>query len=128
MSESAIQRGAINLLIMHGWLVIRVNSGGQQAEYTTKSGQKKSRWFWFSKWFCSGHDEESAGVSDLIVTSPAGETVYIETKTPGKEPTPKQREFGAEVLARNARWIVCDDLAIIQELVEDYLNQSARLP
>ena len=119
MTEAAIQKAIINLLVMHGWLVIRINSGGQKAEYAAKSGQKKQRWFWFAKWFCSGRDEEKSGVSDLIATSPAGQTVYIETKSPGKKPTDKQAEFGKEILARGGRWIVADGLDSAMALVNE---------
>lgn len=119
MTEAAIQKAIINLLVMHGWIVIRINSGGQKAEYTTKSGEKRTRWFWFAKWFASGYDEEKSGVSDLIATSPAGQTVYIETKSPGKKPTPKQSAFGEEILGRGGRWIVADSLDSAMMLINE---------
>lgn len=119
MTESALQKAAIDLLVMYGWLVIRINSGAMQVDYTDKRAHTKQRYFWFSKWYAGGHGEETSGVSDLVAVSPGGETIFIEMKKPGGSPTAHQTAFGREVQARGGRWIVADDIEVIRNLVEE---------
>lgn len=105
MKETAIQRAIQNYALYQGALVWRINSGGRETRYTTKAGQKKRSWFWFSKWQTLGRDEETSGGADLIILFPSALWVVVEGKRPGGELRPKQVEFRDEILARGGEWV-----------------------
>lgn len=68
-----------------------------------------------------------AGVSDLIVVRPHGRTGWIEVKDKGKKPSKMQIEF-AERLAQLGHkvWLV-DDIAQIQDIIEEWKKQDGIL-
>lgn len=103
--EHSIQNACIDLLEIHGFEVIRVNSGKQKAEYTYKTGERKgttkTRFIHMAK----------TGTSDIIACSPRGEFMALEVKAPGNEPTEAQYAFLRRIAENKGIDLWCDDPA-----------------
>lgn len=85
--EKEIQKQIHQYLTLHGWLVIRLNSGAVVGEH---NGRKRFVRF-----------NDAPGVSDLLCIRD-GRALFVEVKRPGKIPNEKQREFLDRALRHGA--------------------------
>jgi len=116
MNEQAIQRAIIEWLLWHGYMVIRVNQGAFMPEDRgRKTGDGRRRYVRFAYWRMLGHDESSAGISDILAVRD-GRLVAIECKTPARRNrvTAAQRAFLAAVEAAGGIAIVADGVDAIE--------------
>lgn len=93
--ERPIQNACIDLLEIHGFEVIRVNSGMIKVE-DSKRGSRRIRL-------------AKAGTSDIIACSPRGEFLALEVKAPGKKPTEYQLAFLKRIADLGGIDLWCDD-------------------
>ena len=83
--ESSVQAAIREWFVMHGAVVIRLNSGVMQ----TPDG---ARQFAANTWHAPGHARETRGGADLLVLY-RGTAFAIEVKRPGGRQSPEQRAF-----------------------------------
>lgn len=114
VSESGVQKAIADLLVMSGWLVIRVNAGAMKDDY-----KGRPRFIRFVLWRALGTVAKTAGISDLIGCTPAGRFFAIECKSPGLANlvTEKQAEFLSVVRSLGGLAIVADSVDDVLVLV-----------
>lgn len=96
-SESAVQESVVRALQLHGYVVIRINSGASKREYTTKDGKRK--FSWIRNYIIYGVDKYDS-FPDLLAMKGEGKAAFsgllIECKSAKGKLTPGQkalREF-----------------------------------
>ena len=106
--ESDVVSVIRDYLVLHGALVIRVNSGAVKDD---------GRYVAFNRWHAPGHRDEQAGVADLLVLWD-GHAFAIECKRPvGGRQSDAQRAFQAAWERAGGWYILARDLdQVIAEL------------
>lgn len=93
-SESDIQVDIVRELQLHGYMVIRINSGASKRPYTTKDGKQK--FSWIRNYIIYGLDK-SKSFPDLLAIrgdgTPEIKGLLIECKKYGKDFSPDQKAF-----------------------------------
>jgi len=85
MKESDIQSEIMNMLLVHpkvSWCMV-ITTG----KFRIKGG------YITTGHYMSDVQKQKTGMSDILGMLKNGKTLAIETKVPGKEPTPEQYEF-----------------------------------
>jgi len=85
--ESDVQAGIRDWFVLHGGVVLRLNSGAMP----TPDGERK---FVANSWHAPGRPRETAGAPDLLVMYHTT-AVAIEVKRAGSRQSPAQRDFQA---------------------------------
>lgn len=118
MTENDVRNALKDILLYHGFLVLRVNSGGHHEENETTG---KRRFFWSVIWQALGMDAQHAGVSDLLALDPTGRLWAIEAKKPGKlgEVTRYQVAFLEAVRERGGVGIVADSVDLLEKEIRE---------
>ena len=100
--ESSVQAAIRDWFVMHGAVVIRLNSG----VLPTPDGQRR---FIACAWHAPGHQRETAGAPDLLVMY-RGTPFAIEVKRAGERQRPAQIEFQAAWEAAGGWYMVASSL------------------
>ncbi|MCA9938725.1 MAG: VRR-NUC domain-containing protein [Anaerolineales bacterium] len=115
ITEQSVQNAVIDYLLLHGWLILRVNAGAVSGEY-----QGKKRFVSFVRWFAAGipSGQQTKGVADIIAVSPDGRFAAFEIKRPGGRVRKEQRDFLAEVRARGGMAAVIDSIDTLRGIIQ----------
>lgn len=103
--ESSVQSAIRDLLVMHGAVVIRINSGAKQ------DGERYTP---FNRWTAPGHRDEQAGVPDLLVMF-RGQALAIEVKRPGGRLSFAQAAFQRAWECAGGWYILADSVEAVQQ-------------
>ncbi len=95
LKESDLQRDAINLLKVAGWLVFRMNAGRAK----------------FNVSLCP------AGTPDILAVSKTGRALWIEFKTLDGKLRPEQIKMHTDLILRNQQVCVIRTLEEVQRIV-----------
>ena len=107
--ESSVQAAIRDWFVMHGAVVIRLNSGVMQ----TPDGNRR---FMANSWYAPGHRQETAGAPDLLVMY-RGTSFAVEVKRSGERQRPAQIEFQAAWEAAGGWYMVASSLVdVIREV------------
>lgn len=106
-TESEILKSALELLRLKGAFCWRSNNTG------VRRRDKSGREFWAFN--------GTLGVSDIIGVLPggSGRIITVETKAPGKKPTPHQSAFLAAIEAMGGLSLVVDDVKQLESILRD---------
>jgi hypothetical protein len=102
-TENDVQTAVWVMLQMHGFVVMRINSG-------------MKRHVSFARWIAKGMDASlTGGVSDILAVAPNGRMWAIEVKRPGAVESEDQRLFLDAVKENAAVALVIDDEEVLLE-------------
>ena len=104
--ETDVVSAIRDLLLMHGAVVLRQNSGAAVGD--------DGRYIPFVRWWAPGHRDEQAGAPDLIVLL-RGSVFAIEVKRPGGRQSPMQRVFQAAWEAAGGWYVLADSVDAVQQ-------------
>lgn len=110
MKESIVQKQIIQYLILKGFLVIRVNSGGVAGSY---NGKKR-----FIRYYMIENTKESAGLSDLLAFYKSV-PYFLEIKTGKYKQTEKQKDFETLCQKRGLKYHVLHSLEEAETFVKE---------
>ena len=108
-AESDIQRAIIDALVLDGWLVVRVNSGGA----TFGDG----RYVRFVRWVALGFEESDAGVADVLAFKD-GKGLLVEVKATGGKVRPSQSRFSSAAEQAGAVYVVAGSIDDLQPYLD----------
>lgn len=97
--EKVILKGALDLLTLRGYLAWRTNAG---------SIPRRGHWIKL----------EPGGTADVIGLTPVGRFLAVETKAPGKKPTPTQAAFLNQVREAGGVAVWIDDLGTLDRVLQ----------
>lgn len=105
--ENEVKKAIIEYLLYHGFLVLRINSGGVTGEHNGKK-----RFVRFCYWQALGTDENSAGIADLIAVKDGYPALALDCKAPGKRASVRvaQDQFLAAWTRHGGVSLVCESV------------------
>lgn len=110
--EKKTQREIIDLLVLNGCIVLRINN------IAIRKGQR------FIRSVIRGGTNDGKGVSDIIGCTKYGRFFAIEVKRKGEFPTDEQRAFLADVERIGGIAILAYDLSEVLARMEDSFQSS----